>query len=72
MKTITDRLKILSLLNRIGKYKFKLIKKFSIKIIMIPINVIEILECFYEHIAFRDPKVSFVNFIANSIIHEMI
>ena len=31
----------------------------------------EILECLYEHIAFRDPKVSFFNFIANSIIHEM-
>ena len=70
MKTITDRMKILSLLNRIGKYKFKLMKKFSINI-MISINVIEILQCLYEHIAFRDQKVSFLNFIADSIIHEM-
>ena len=34
MKSITDRLKILSLLNTIGKYKFKLMKNFSINIMI--------------------------------------
>ena len=38
---------------------------------MIPINVIEILECLYEHIAFGDPKVSFVNLINKSVTHKM-
>ena len=34
MESITDRLKILSLLNTIGKYKFQLMKIFSINIMI--------------------------------------